>query len=71
MVALFWAQKRKLDPKSSIGVYEMKSLTCSSLQPLNWNRLCRDNDVFTQTFIFDFKFLLNLPFLLQRKIEGR
>ena len=35
------------------------------------NKHCWDGDVFIQTFILDFKFSLNLPFLLQRKVEGR
>ena len=49
----------------------MKILTRNLLPPLNQNRLYRDIDVFTQTFILDFIFLLNLPFLLQGEIEGR
>ena len=71
VVTLFWAQKRKLDTKYSTGVCEMKTLTCSLLPPLNQNRLCQDIDVYTQTFILDFKFLLNLPLLWQRTLGGR
>ena len=48
--------KRKLDAKYSIRVFEMKSLTCSLLRPLNQNRLCQDIDVSTQTFILDLNF---------------
>ena len=71
MVMLFWAQKRKLGPRYSSRACEMKSLTSSLLPPLNQNRLCHDIHVFTQTFIFDFNFLLNLPFQLKQKIKGR
>ena len=68
---LFWAQKRKLDSKYSTRASEIKSLSYSFLQPLNQNRLCHDIHVFTQTFILDFNFLLNLPLLLKRNIESR
>ena len=54
----------------STRVCEIKSMTCSVMPSLNQKTLRRNGDVFTITFILDFKYLLNLPFLLPRKVEG-
>ena len=68
VVKLFWTQKRKLDAKYSTRACEMKSPTSSLLPPLNENRLCHYIYIYMKIDVFT---LLNLSFLLQRKIEGR
>ena len=70
MVTLFWAQRIKLDAKYSTRVCKMKSLPRSLLPPLNYNGLCQDNDV-SLKLSFLISIFLNLPFLVQRKIEGK
>ena len=49
MVALFWAQKRKLDAKYFTKVFEIKSLTCSLMPPLIKTD-CVSPDVFSDFY---------------------